>query len=159
MPADFFFIRRARKSDVGRLADFMAHSYRHAFSDILPMDALASRNADFFAARFSSQWPSVMFAQNNHAACAGLVQVREHHLDLIFVDHRWHGTGIGPALLEAAVAQGAETLECFTCNTRARRFYERAGWSPVEFYRREFAGSMHEFVLYRIARGLAVTRA
>lgn len=151
MKADFFFIRHARKTDVGRLAGFMAHSYRHAFSDILPMNALASRNADFFARRFSSQWPSVMLAQNKHTACAGLAQVRERHLDLIFVDHRWHGTGIARALLEMAVARGAETLECFTSNTRARRFYERAGWLPAEFYRREFAGSMHEFVLYRTA--------
>jgi GNAT superfamily N-acetyltransferase len=60
----------------------------------------------------------------------------EGELRMINVTPRAWGTGVGPALLDAAevrlCALGFETavLWVVTGNTRARRFYERQGWRP-----------------------------
>lgn len=144
-----FRIRPASLADVMALAALMERSYRYAFSAILSAAALATRDTNFFAERFQAQYESLHLAEDRNGAVIGLIQVRNGNLDLIFVDEKWIGRGAGRALLEKAVVLGAEMLECFSANKEARRFYERAGWTIAERYSREFAGEMHDFVLYR----------
>jgi GNAT superfamily N-acetyltransferase len=59
------------------------------------------------------------------------------HLQHLFVRPAWWGTGLGPALLAAAVQaaddRGFSRMRLFTPagQARGRRFYEREGWRPA----------------------------
>jgi GNAT superfamily N-acetyltransferase len=59
------------------------------------------------------------------------------HLWQLFVRERWWGTGLAAALHAEAVreasARGFTTMRLFTpaAQARARRFYEREGWTPA----------------------------
>lgn len=62
---------------------------------------------------------------------------RHHaHISVIATTAAAEGTGVGRALMEFAEAWARErhlpllTLHVFAANTRARRFYERAGMAP-----------------------------
>jgi GNAT superfamily N-acetyltransferase len=62
---------------------------------------------------------------------------RSHaHVSVLATTAEAEGSGVGRALLEHAEAWAARrghgliTLNVFAANTRARRFYERAGWAP-----------------------------
>ncbi len=87
----------------------------------------------------------VWVAVDDHNAILGvaLVSLREEllshepsaHLEVIVVDDRAEGNGIGQALIreaeQAARERGAltMTLHVFASNTRARQVYERLGYS------------------------------
>jgi putative acetyltransferase len=79
----------------------------------------------------------------------GFTLVAGGNIDMLFVDPEAIGRGAGTVLLWAAEAAGALTLECFRDNAAARAFYGGRGWRAADAYRREFAGSLHDFVLYR----------
>jgi GNAT superfamily N-acetyltransferase len=59
------------------------------------------------------------------------------HLWQLFVRRRWWGTGLAAELLSEAVreagARGFSSMRLFTpaAQARARRFYEREGWTPA----------------------------
>ena len=59
------------------------------------------------------------------------------HFWQLFVRERWWGTGLATALhaeaLREAAARGFTTMRLFTpaSHARARRFYEREGWTPA----------------------------
>lgn len=65
---------------------------------------------------------------------AGYVAVTGHHVENLYVDPAAQGRGVGEALLRAAEAriEGEVTLRCLHDNPRARRFYERLGYSVRE---------------------------
>jgi GNAT superfamily N-acetyltransferase len=76
------------------------------------------------------------------------------HLWQLFVLPEWWGRGVAPLLHEAATAEmrarGFERARLFTPaqHLRARRFYERRGWSPVrEEYHPWLALSLAEYAL------------
>jgi GNAT superfamily N-acetyltransferase len=76
----------------------------------------------------------------------------------IYVDPSAVGTGIGQALLARAVSgmrergYTAATLWVLDGNTRARRFYEAAGWRPDGAPQEgERGGAAQQEVRYRIA--------
>lgn len=61
----------------------------------------------------------------------GFLEIVGAHISNVFVDPAHQGRGIGAALMAAAEATvpGDLTLSVFTSNSRARRFYERLGFS------------------------------
>lgn len=64
----------------------------------------------------------------------GYVAFRDEWIDHLYVHPDRQGQGIGPVLLEKALACGLpKQLWVFQQNTRARRFYEGRGFHPVEF--------------------------
>jgi GNAT superfamily N-acetyltransferase len=58
-----------------------------------------------------------------------------HWIDQLYVDPEWTGRGFGSQLVALAKTLRPSGLElwAFQSNTRARRFYERHGFSAVEF--------------------------
>ena len=69
-------------------------------------------------------------------------------LNMLFVDARFHGQGLGDALLADAEARGARSLEAFAANHDARRFYEARGWVKTQDYERAFLSKLRAFVRY-----------
>jgi GNAT superfamily N-acetyltransferase len=89
-------------------------------------------------------WGLVALEDGGYAGHVSFVPAREHpvrdpapgvaHLSALFVRAPWWGTGLADRLharfLEAAAAQGYDTLRLFTPAgaSRARAFYERRAW-------------------------------
>ncbi len=140
-------VREARPEDLPALAGIAERSYRAAFAGILEPEALARRDAAFFADRFGETWPRMRVAERNGQAI-GFALVTGAHLDMLFVDPAAEGEGAGSALLAHVEAEGALTLEAFRDNRAARAFYERRGWTLQRAYERDFLGRPRAFVLY-----------
>ena len=140
-------VREAGPEDVPALAGIAERSYRAAFADILEPEALALRDAAFFAGRFGQAWPHMRVAELGGRAI-GFALVTERHLDMLFVDPQAERGGAGSALLSLVEAQGARTLEAFRDNRAARAFYERRGWTLQDTYERAFLGRSRAFVRY-----------
>ena len=74
------------------------------------------------------------------------------HLWQLFVLPEWWGRGVAPLLHDAAVAEAGtreyEAMRLYTpaLHARARRFYERRGWSVVgEFWSEDLALMLTEY--------------
>ncbi|WP_157961286.1 GNAT family N-acetyltransferase [Microvirga flavescens] len=139
-------LRPATRDDIAALATIAERSYRAAFATILEEEALASRNAAFFAARFEDSWPRLMVAEDDKLL--GFLLMTDGHIDMLFMDPDAAGKGAGTLLLRDAERAGAKSLECFRDNHAARGFYERHGWTVSRSYERDFAGKTRSFVLY-----------
>lgn len=53
---------------------------------------------------------------------------RGRELTLLYIDTAWYGSGLGAALLTAAVGEGPASLWVAEGNPRARRFYRKHGF-------------------------------
>lgn len=138
-------IRPAREADVDALARVAVAAYRAGFAEFLEPETLARCDAAFFAARFAQAWPRMTLAEEGGAVVA-FALITDRHLDMLFVDPARIGRGIGARLLAAL---DVASLECFAANLKARRFYERAGWTLESAYAREYMGRARDFVCYR----------
>jgi putative acetyltransferase len=149
MASPLITVRPARPGDIEPTALVALAAYRQAFAGILSPAALAARSAAGFAERFRAALDRLIVAEQD--GIAGFLLMTDRHIDMLFVTPDRQGKGIGLALLRAAEATGARSLECFARNTGARAFYERAGWVLDQGYTRMFDGVAHEFVTYRFA--------
>ena len=140
-------LRPARPEDIPALARIAAVSYRRTFATLLERRTLGARDARYFARRFKRQRRRIRLA-SARGRVVGFSLITRRHLDMLFVDPRLTGRGIGRRLLAACVCSGVRTLECFRDNHEARRFYEREGWKVTRGYERVFAGKPHHFVFY-----------
>ncbi|MGO4706913.1 N-acetyltransferase family protein [Microvirga sp. 2MCAF38] len=142
--------RRATRDDIAALAVIAERSYRAAFATILEEDVLATRDAAFFATRFTETWERMTVAESE-GKLLGFLLLTDGHIDMLFMDPNAAGKGAGTLLLRDAEAAGATTLECFRDNHAARGFYERNGWVLSRAYERDFAGKSRGFVFYEKA--------
>lgn len=140
-------VRAAGAADVPAMAAVAAASYRHAFAAILPPEVLEARSPAHFRERFAATWPRMRVAEDAGRIVAFSL-VTDGHIDMLFADPRRLGRGAGRALLRAAEANGARSLECFAANAAARAFYAHCGWRLTREYEREFAGAVRRFVLF-----------
>ena len=144
-------LRPASPEDAEALGRVAYDSFHRAFAGIMSPAALAQRPLPFFVERFGEQWPYVTVAAEGDRV-VGFSMVRHQHIDMLFVDPATQARGIGKALLVAAEAAGARSLECFRNNQEARDFYEKHGWTFDHARRRSFCGEDYDFVTYSKAR-------
>jgi len=80
---------------------------------------------------------------------------RDLELKRIYVLSRFHGSGVGAALLEcvtgAAAAYRRLVLGVYAANERAQRFYKRNGFVPIGTRRFDVGGTLYDDVIF--ARG------
>ena len=122
-----------------RLATFELPPWRQ------PQDiAVADASEMMRAVRDGVRGNEVLIAERNGqpVGCLHVLETtdffgRSHaHISVLATTSEAEGSGVGRALLEYAEAWAARrghgliTLNVFAANTRARRFYERAGWAP-----------------------------
>ena len=78
----------------------------------------------------------------------GFIEIDGAELRAIYVDPTYWGTGVATALHRRAVA--CTQLDVIAANARARRFYEREGWTLAgEGEPHDFDGTQVPFVRYR----------
>lgn len=126
-------VRRARPEDADEMARVHAASADAAYADI------PWREAGVTPRRLAA-WHDVLAGEHRahlaevDGAVVGVLNVSDDELHVIYVHPGWWGRGAGQALLERAHELLAETcdeatLTCVAGNARARRFYERNGWT------------------------------
>ena len=144
-------IRAAGLEDAEAIAAVHVASWRHAYRGLLPDEYLDGMDVP----RWAAGWRRVLSAERSRAATlvaeasgvvVGFADVTPSRDDDAAADigevtsiyaHPDHwGTGTGRELMAAVVDRlrsagfAATTLWVLRDNARARRFYERAGWSP-----------------------------
>ncbi len=85
---------------------------------------------DWYAEKFR-EWDWGLVAEDG--GVVGFIAASGAHIDQLFIDPDRQATGIGTALLRAALARmpPSVTLHVFEANMPARRFYERHGFREI----------------------------
>jgi GNAT superfamily N-acetyltransferase len=147
-------IRRPVLDDAERLGEIQAASYLDAYAAIMPPTVLARVRPERFAARWREHLPDLirggpervwLVEDDGQVAGYALTQPASDQflpppsgageLESLYLHPASIGRGLGRALLAHSVEdlrrQGFDPLVlwAFEANDRARRFYERAGWT------------------------------
>lgn len=149
-------IRPAVVPDALAIAQVQVESWRWAYPGLLPqsyLDALSvERRAEGWAELLGAKGTrAVIWVASDERGCCGLVHagpVRSERTTVgevysLYVRARVASTGVGHLLLAYTTAQlkamlyGTAVLWVLEQNQRARRFYEREGWSLAGAPRQE----------------------
>ncbi len=140
-------IRRARVDDAAALAGVNVRGWLFAYADIVDVRTMLDAGGDIEA-----RWRELLAQAGEHVwvaepdgAVTGFVSVGRSRDDeapadvgelrAIYLEPEAVGTGLGRALLARGETSLGElgfaeaTLWVFEANARARRFYERNGWT------------------------------
>jgi GNAT superfamily N-acetyltransferase len=146
-------VRPARAGDEPGIARVHVASWQDAYRGHMPAGYLAALDVDQRAERWRQRLPAARRSRGDvlvavsGADIVGFVHYgpsrdqdadrgRTGEIGAIYVQPESIGQGVGRLLMERAVAGLAglgypdATLWVLDGNTRARRFYERAGWTP-----------------------------
>ena len=140
-------LRAAEPPDLPAVADLHRRSRAAAYAHLLDPETLAGGSAAALAAWWVERWTwerdthrltvaegdgrVVGFTYVGPSETAGAAELYAIH-----VDPGWVGAGVGRLLMASALDQLAEVggdravLWVLAGNGRARRFYERGGWTP-----------------------------
>lgn len=136
-------VRRARPDDARAIAEVHVDTWRTTYPGIVPQEVIDSLTVERREGQWTRHIPNpehAVFVAEVGGRVEGFVSVGpsrfaegEGELSAIYVRVPAQGTGMGDALMNAAVEWLAErwdeaTLWVATENPRARRFYERHGW-------------------------------
>ena len=159
-------VRPATVDDAGAVARVQVETWRAAYAHAIPADTLANvdvgRRADHWRESIGSG-RSATFVGRLGEAVVGFVNVgaSEQHPGLgelfaIYVRPDAWGTGVATTLIERGEEElrsrgfASVVLNVLADNPRARRFYERQGWTAdPETFEDEFLGQKLELVRYR----------
>jgi ribosomal protein S18 acetylase RimI-like enzyme len=128
-------LRAATDADAGAIADVWHAAWHDAHAPHVPSDLLAHRGQDHFA-RLAPDLIARSVVAENDSGVVGFVTVTGDELEFLFVAADSRGSGVSRELLRAGERRIGATfdtawLEVVSGNARARRFYERNGWTDV----------------------------
>jgi ribosomal protein S18 acetylase RimI-like enzyme len=127
-------LRAATEADIPRIAEIWGPAWRDGHLGGVPNELVRIRTPENFVQRSTAIQPYTTLAVLD-GSIVGFVAVRDDEIDQLFVDASARGVGIADTLLgageDAIRAAGHEGawLAVVATNARARRFYERNGWS------------------------------
>jgi GNAT superfamily N-acetyltransferase len=137
-------VRRAQPRDAAEIADVHVRVWRAAYEHVFGPELLAARRPDvaLWARILANERVAVHVAADGEGRIAAFVSVgpsrdddAEGELYAIYALPDVWGTGVGPALMQVGVdalrAAGHRDAILYVLedNPRARRFYEREGWT------------------------------
>jgi len=162
-------VRRARLEDAAAIAAVHVRTWQTAYEHVFGAERLAAIDLNARAEQWRQrlgepEWQEVVLVVEDESSIVGFASCGESRdapgegeLYAIYVLPESWGSGAGPVLLAAALAALGEdfkraSLWVLEENPRARRFYEREGWT-LDGGRREeeFLGVRINEVRYRIA--------
>jgi GNAT superfamily N-acetyltransferase len=126
--------RPARPGDERAIAEIWERGWRDGHLGHVPAELVAVRTSDTFLNRAAARLDETTVGVVD-GDVAGFVMVVDDEIEQLYVAASHRGTGIADLLMEDAERQIAEAghpvawLAVVAGNARARRFYERRGWS------------------------------
>ncbi|QBS40857.1 GNAT family N-acetyltransferase [Nocardia sp. CS682] len=127
-------LRSADPTDVQTIAQIWYAGWCDAHLGNIPDELITVRPRESFDTRAAQRVPDTTVATVG-AAVAGFVMVHGDEVDQVYVSGDHRGSGVAASLLAAAEsrirADGHQRawLAVVPGNTRARKFYEKRGWS------------------------------
>jgi ribosomal protein S18 acetylase RimI-like enzyme len=127
-------IRPARPEDAGAVAEIWYQGWCDGHLGNVPEDLVALRTKESFGTRAAERVGDTVVATADDAV-AGFVMVVGDEVEQVYVASAHRGTGVAADLLTEAerlvAANGHQQawLAVVPGNARARRFYERSGWT------------------------------
>jgi GNAT superfamily N-acetyltransferase len=127
-------LRGASSDDVEAVASIWRDGWPDGHLGNVPDELVAARTAESFSSRAAQRVGDTVVAVVG-GAVAGFVMVVDDEVEQVYVSSRHRGTGVAAALLGEAERRvrtnGHERawLAVVAGNARARRFYERMGWT------------------------------
>jgi ribosomal protein S18 acetylase RimI-like enzyme len=157
-------LRPAVVSDIPRIAEIWGPAWRDGHLGGVPDELVAIRTPENFVERSTHIQPHTTLAVLD-GTVVGFVAIADDEIDQLFVDAMARGQGIADVLLTAgedAIAAAGHNdawLAVVATNARARRFYERNGWTDGgEFtYRTDGEGAVFEVLCHRYEKPLRPT--
>jgi len=154
-------LRPALSSDIPRIAEIWEPAWRDGHLGGVPDELVAIRTPENFVVRSTVIQPHTTLAVLD-GTVVGFVAIADDEIDQLFVDAAARGQGVADALLTAgedaiaAAGHDAAWLAVVATNARARRFYERNGWTDGgEFtYRTDGADAVFEVLCHRYEKRL-----
>lgn len=168
-------VRRATDEDLPALALVGAATFLETFADILDGAAVIAHCRDAHAqatyARYLESAAAAWLGETAGGAPigfalvappelpAGLVRAGDIELKRIYLLSRFHGSGLGAALMAAAVAEAVARgaprllLGVYAHNARAIAFYAKQGFVPIGTRQFAVGGRLYDDVV--LARALA----
>jgi len=163
-------IREAQPGDADRLALVGGATFLETFAGVLGGSAIVehcrvNHCSSYYAKALENGCRAFLAEVEPDGAPVGfaltgmpdLPGTGEGDLELkrIYVLSRFHGSGVGAALLEcvtgAAAAYRRLVLGVYAANERAQRFYKRNGFVPIGTRRFDVGGALYDDVIF--ARG------
>ena len=129
-------LRPARASDAAAVAEVWHDSWRDGHLGHVPDELAAVRTRNSFGPRAADRIAATVVATDG-GAIVGFVTVVGDEVEQVFVAAGHRGTGVAATLLDAGerrvAANGHDRawLAVAAGNARARRFYERQGWTDA----------------------------
>ena len=127
-------LRAATADDIRRIAEIWGPAWRDGHLGGVPDELVRIRTPENFVRRATAIQPHTTLAVVD-GTTVGFVAIAGDEIDQLFVAPEARGLGIADLLLRAgeeAIAAGGRTdawLAVVATNARARRFYERNGWT------------------------------
>jgi ribosomal protein S18 acetylase RimI-like enzyme len=128
-------VRAAEAGDVDVLSRIWHEGWRDAHLGHVPLALHRHRHLADLRRRLPVRLPTTSVAVVD-AVVVGFVTVHDDEVEQLYVHAAFRGTGVAAHLLahgEAVVGQRFDVawLAVAAGNTRARRFYERSGWTDA----------------------------
>lgn len=127
-------LRLAVPEDVAKVADIWYRGWCDGHIGFVPDELVHDRTESSFLTRATERVGDTIVAEVE-GRVAGFIMVVEDEVEQVYVARDHRGTGVAGVLLDEAerlVRDGGYTsawLAVVAENARARRFYERCGWS------------------------------
>ncbi|WP_158893317.1 GNAT family N-acetyltransferase [Amycolatopsis anabasis] len=127
-------LRPATPDDAAAVAEIWYHGWRDGHLGHVGDDLLAARTPETFDVRAAQRVDDTVVATVG-GTVAGFVMVVDDEVEQVYVSARHRGTAIARVLIaeaeRLAAANGHQYawLAVVAGNARARRFYERSGWT------------------------------
>lgn len=129
-------LRRATPEDAPRIAEIWEAAWRDGHVGHVPDELVAIRTPESFRSRSAERIGAATVAEVD-GVIAGFVALHGDEVEQVFVAREHRGSGVADALMGEAERQlrdaGHPTawLAVVGGNARARRFYERLGWTDA----------------------------
>ena len=127
-------LRYAIKSDLPAVAELYWSVWHETHAPLMPQGERDRRTRNFFMKRISAFAPCALVSEGDGEIVA-FSAWQGNMVGQLFVLPEWRGRGIADALMVATETELVKSgvidgeLHCLVGNDRARRFWERLGWT------------------------------